>query len=312
MSYTISFSDAVNKGTITVEDNTVNSQTSLQFPGKNTTSYGTIIAENFLHVLENFANSTAPLRPIQGQTWFDTTAGVNQLKIYDGTTWVASGGLKKAINQPSASESITGDLWVDTDQQQLYLFTGSGWILVGPQYSSGLTTGATPTTIKGTDDLDYTIIKLEVAAQTAAIIATDSFTPKSTIPGFSQLRPGINLSIANIKGDGVGKFYGTAEKADALVVSGSTVAAGNFLRADTTSLTDFPIKVKTDDGIEVGAAGSFKMFVEQQAGIIQLGTLDEEIDFRLNNQGTTTTVMRLSSAGPVSYTHLTLPTKRIV
>ena len=81
MSYTISFSDAVTKGTITVEDNTVNSQTSLQFPGKNTTSYGTIIAENFLHVLENFANSTAPLRPIQGQTWFDTTAGVNQLKI---------------------------------------------------------------------------------------------------------------------------------------------------------------------------------------------------------------------------------------
>ena len=299
MSYTISFSDAVNKGTITVEDNTVNSQTSLQFPGKNTTSYGTIIAENFLHVLENFANSTAPLRPIQGQTWFDTTAGVNQLKIYDGTTWVASGGLKKAINQPSASESITGDLWVDTDQQQLYLFTGSGWILVGPQYSSGLVTGATPTTIKGTDDLDYTIIKLEVAAQTAAIIATDSFTPKITIPGFSQLRPGINLSIANIKGDGVGKFYGTAEKADALVVSGSTVAAGNFLRADTTSLTDFPIKVKTDDGIEVGAAGSFKMFVEQQAGIIQLGTLDEEIDFRLNNQGTTTTVMRISSAGQV-------------
>ena len=41
------------------------------------------------------------------------------------------------------------------------------------------------------------------------------------------------------------------------------------------------------------------MFVEQQAGIIQLGTLDEEIDFRLNNQGTTTTVMRLSSAGQV-------------
>ena len=73
-----------------------------------------------------------------------------------------------------------------------------------------------------------------------------TFTPKITIPGFSQLRPGINLSIANIKGDGVGKFYGTAEKADALVVSGSTVAAGNFLRADTTSLTDFPIKAVGD------------------------------------------------------------------
>ena len=119
MAYTISFTDAVNKGTITVEDNTVNNETSVNFPGKNTTSYGTVIAENFLHLLENFANSSAPLRPIEGQLWFDTSAGVNQLKVYDGANWVASGGLKKAINQPSASESISGDLWVDTNAQHL-------------------------------------------------------------------------------------------------------------------------------------------------------------------------------------------------
>ena len=84
-----------------------------------------------------------------------------------------------------------------------------------------------------------------------------------------------------------------------LLLAVPTVAAGNFLRADTIINRFFPIKVKTDDGIEVGAPEPFKMFVEQQAGIIQLGTLDEEIDFRLNNQGTTTTVMRLSSAGQV-------------
>ena len=298
MAYTISFTDAVNKGTITVEDNTVNNETSINFPGKNTTSYGTVIAENFLNILENFANSTAPLRPIQGQTWFDTTAGVNQLKIYDGANWVASGGLKKAINQPSASESISGDLWVDTNSQQLYLFTGSGWVLIGPQYSQGLTTGATPVTVTGTDDLTYSIIQLEVDAKVVAIIAKDSFTPKITIPGFSQLNPGVNLSSTNF-GDSINKLYGTSEKAEALVVGNSTVAAGNFLRSDTTSLTDFPIKVKTDDGIEVGAAGSFRMFVEQQAGVIQLGTLDEEIDFRLNNQGSVSTVMRISSQNQV-------------
>ena len=84
-----------------------------------------------------------------------------------------------------------------------------------------------------------------------------------------------------------------------MVIGNSTVAAGNFLRADTTSITDFPIKIKTDDGVEVGSAGAFKIFVENQAGIIQLGTLDEEIDFRLNNQGSTTTVMRISSQGQV-------------
>ena len=108
MAYNISFTDAINKGTITIEDNTVNNQTSVNFPGKNTTSYGTVISENFLQLLENFANSTAPLRPIEGQLWFDNAAGVNQLKVYDGANWVASGGLKKAINQPSAFQEIYG------------------------------------------------------------------------------------------------------------------------------------------------------------------------------------------------------------
>ena len=294
MAYTISFTDAVNKGTITIEDNTVNNQTSVNFPGKNTTSYGTVISENFLQLLENFANSSAPLRPIEGQLWFDTSAGVNQLKVYDGANWVASGGLKKAINQPSASESISGDLWVDTNAQQLYLFTGSGWVLIGPQYSQGLKTGATPETVIGTDDLSYSIVKLEVEAQTVAIISKNSFTPKITIPGFSAINPGVNLSSTNFGAD-VNKLYGTSEKAESLVVGNTTVAAGNFLRSDTTSLTDFPIKVKTDDGIEVGAAGTFKMFVENQAGIIQLGTQDEEIDFRLNSGGSVSTVMRISS-----------------
>ena len=224
MAYTINFSDAVNKGTITINDNTINNETSLRLPGKNTTSYGTIIAENFLHLLENFANSTAPSRPIEGQLWFDTTAGTDQLKVYDGTNWVASGGLKKAINQPSASESVTGDLWVDTNAQQLYLFTGTGWVLIGPQYSSGLTTGATPVVVTGTDDLNYSIVKLEVSSKTVAIIASDQFTPKSNIAGFSTLYPGLNLSVANITGDGIGKFYGTAQKAENLVVGTSTVS----------------------------------------------------------------------------------------
>ena len=37
------------------------------------------------------------------------------------------------------------------------------------------------------------------------------------------------------------------------------------------------------------------MFVETQAGIIQLGTQDEEIDFRLNSGEPGSTVMRISS-----------------
>ena len=68
------------------------------------------------------------LRPREGQLWYDTTPGTEQLKVYDGTNWVASGGLKKASTAPQAGQSLIGDLWVDTDNQQLYLFSGSGWV----------------------------------------------------------------------------------------------------------------------------------------------------------------------------------------
>ena len=47
MAYTINYSDT-NKGTISIEDSTINQQTSLDIPGRNTTSYGSVIAENFL------------------------------------------------------------------------------------------------------------------------------------------------------------------------------------------------------------------------------------------------------------------------
>ena len=304
MSYTVNFSDSVSKGSITVEDNTVNQETSISLPGKSTTSYGTVIAENFLHLLENFAKSSAPVRPIEGQLWFDTTVGTNQLKVYDGTNWVASGGLKKALNQPAASESITGDLWVDTDNQQLYLFTGTGWILIGPDYSSGLSTGAKPLTITGTDDLSHTVVQLEVNAKPIAIIATDSFTPKSTITGFSMIFPGFNLSTADITGAGVGKFYGTAEKAENLIVGTTSVAASNFLRADTTNIANFQLKVKNDSGIEVGSSGTFSVGVEGQAGIVEHKTSGSHIDFRVNNQGTTTAIMRLDSSSNVGINNL--------
>ena len=96
MAYAISYTDSVNKGNITVEDNTINAETTISLPGRFTTAYGQAISENFLHLLENFANSTEPPRPVEGQLWYDTTTGVDQLKIYDGTFWQAAAGLKKA------------------------------------------------------------------------------------------------------------------------------------------------------------------------------------------------------------------------
>lgn len=295
MAYEIAYTDQANKGTITVEDGVLNQETSLSLPGRNTTAYGTAVSENFLHLLENFANNNEPVRPVEGQLWYDTTLGNEQLRVYDGTNWVPSGGIIKATSEPEAANSQIGDLWADTDNQQLYLFTGSGWILVGPQFSSGLATGASPTTVIGTDNNDYTVIIIEVSAQPVAIIATQSFTPKTTIPGFSVINPGINLSNRDITGNGIAKFYGTAEKAENLIVGGDTVAAAQFLRKDVTGTTLFPINVQNNQGINYGINAELNIGVEGTAGIIQHQIEGSNIDFRVRNQGTTRTVLRVDS-----------------
>ena len=300
MPYTINFSDTINKQAITVEDGSVpNQETSLQFPGKNSNNYGQVIGENFLHLLENFAKNSAPQRPIEGQLWYDITPGINQLKVYDGTNWVSSGGLKKGGNQPGSAESTAGDLWVDTGNQQLYLFTGSGWILVGPEFSTGLSSGTKPESIAGTDDVTHSIVKIQVAGKVIAIIASESFTPKSNIAGFSTLQPGVNLSLTDVEGDGIPKMYGTAEKADALVVGNQTIAANNFLRSDTTSSSDFGLKIKNNAGVEVGLSGTLKLSVEGQAGVLSHQTAGSNIDFKVNDSGVSRTVMRIDATQKV-------------
>ena len=72
MPYIVRFSDTDNTTPITVADNTSNTETSLVLPGKNVSGYGKIIAENFIHLLENFSNADPPLAPVPGQLWYDS------------------------------------------------------------------------------------------------------------------------------------------------------------------------------------------------------------------------------------------------
>jgi hypothetical protein len=162
MSYQVTFTETNNplKPPITVEDQTVNTQTNMTFVGKNYSGYGPLLAKNFLHLLENFSSPTKPVKPVQGQLWFDNNPNVSQLKVnIDGTAngWVSAGGVKKSASTPTIASSIQGDLWVDTVNQQLSLFTGSNWLLVGPSFSQGSQTGPKLETIVDTLNQSHTV-----------------------------------------------------------------------------------------------------------------------------------------------------------
>lgn len=300
MPYTVNYTDTINKGSIVVEDNTLNDETSLMLPGRNTTAYGQAIAEDLLHLLENFASANAPARPVEGQLWYDTTQNVDQLKVYDGTNWVASGGLKKASAEPAVVNSNAGDLWVNTESQQLYLFTGSTWVLVGPDFSDGLLTGAAAQSIVGTDDITYSVLSIKVKDKPVAIVSSQAFTPKTSIAGYRQgIQAGINLADEAIVGTETLKFRGISEKAENLIVGGNIIPASNFLRGNAASSTDFQLSVKSNDGIKIGTGGQVALGIDGETGIIQHNTSGSSIDFRLRNGNLTPTVMSINSSGNI-------------
>jgi hypothetical protein len=130
------------KGTLqtTVDEGTIDSTTDLRFVGKNYAGYGEVQNENFLHLMENFANTTPPPKAITGQVWYDR--GNKKLKFYDAETvkWKVAGGAEVSTTQPPGL--AIGEFWWDSGAKQLYAWSGTQYILVGPEASPELGSSA--------------------------------------------------------------------------------------------------------------------------------------------------------------------------
>ena len=73
---------------VSIPDSTQDTTTtSLILPGRNAVNFGQSIDQNFVNLLQNFANTSPPPSPQQGQLWYDS---VNMdLKVYDSARWIA-------------------------------------------------------------------------------------------------------------------------------------------------------------------------------------------------------------------------------
>jgi len=242
MAYTINKTD----GTVfaSVADGTVNTSSSITIIGKNYAGYGEFLGENFIKLLENSANSTAPSAPLRGQMWFDTGNGL--LKVYNGTTWKNLGAATSSSSQPTSN--VAGDLWFDSTNSQLKVYDGSAFILVGPAFTAGTgTSGAIVDTITDTGATDHVVVKLFVEDTIVAMVSKDAtFTPGSSVDGswgLQSIKPGIQLSTAVSNS----YFQGTATNADTLDNLNST----DFLSAIGNDSTTGSLYVLNDTGFRV-------------------------------------------------------------
>jgi microcystin-dependent protein len=292
MPYIVNFTDRENKVPITVFDNTSSTDTSLVFPGRNVTGYGQIIAENFLALLENFARSTAPTNPTEGQLWYDSAEGV--LKIWDNVQWKAASNIQKSPVEPAVDSARLGELWVDTTNQQLYIFSGTRWILVGPNFSTGLRSGPLVEQLDDSDGQDRIVLTFYVEDEPIFIISKDSFTPKISIPGFNIIRTGLNITSLQVDDNDLEtKLWGKANTADALNISGVEIPAGSFLRSDVINTTEFGINIRNNSGINIGTDGNFSLTTSTTAAKIYNSAEGSSLDLQINRGGIPETILRV-------------------
>jgi len=286
MPYTVNKSNSSSSpNSYTVQDGVVNTQTDLSFIGKGYAGYGESIAENFLQLLENFSNSTAPTKPIQGQLWWDSTN--SKLQVYNGTAFQTAGG--SAPYQSEAPSGLSqGDIWIDSDTGQMYFYNGTSSVLVGPASSTGTTNGFTYDTILDSTDASQNITKWYNDGNLIAIISEEQFTPKTTISGFATVKKGITLTTAIADT----KFQGTATDADAL----GGVAAANFLRSNANDTTSGTIGVVNDGGLQIGVDSDLSITVDSTGVIVSNVISDTDITFKVNDAGVNTTVMTIDGS----------------
>ncbi len=205
MAYTIVKSD----GTVltTIADGTINtSSTSLGLPGRNYAGYGQSLDTNFVHVTENFADSTPPANPLRGQIWYDTSDTTLKVCPTDGESnslaWLSLTSTASGGNTTFGSVNITGNATANN-------FTATNEVTANAFTAGYLTISANATIA------DASITTANIGTLTTTAITTGSATTPGTLTGVWTVtgNTGANASAILLDTGGIyinnsGNLYG--------------------------------------------------------------------------------------------------------
>lgn len=262
-----------------VPDGTIDQTTDLKLIGRNYAGFGEILNENLVHLLESFAGATQPPKPVAGQVWFDSANKV--LKFWDGSQYRIAGGAETGRTAPTGLAK--GDFWWEEQGEQLYVFNGEDFILIGPESAGGEGVSQVGIRIlKDTLGNDRTVIAFTVQDQVINLVSKDEFTIDSSInpiTGFSAIKKGLNLA-SKITYPGM-RYWGTAEDADNL---GGIPASQYVLNSGLQQFSDV-VSFLNDNGITLGAGGDLKLHITNGDEVNVTNQVGNDIKFNVNTLG---------------------------
>jgi Peptidase_G2, IMC autoproteolytic cleavage domain len=188
MAYTIVKSN----GTVltTIADGTINtSSTSLALPGRNYAGYGSYLDTNFVHALENFASTTPPSNPLQGQLWYNTNANTLCVCPADGTSnissWITLAQSGSGGTTTFGTVTVTGTLT-------------AGNIATGGTLSVGGNSTFTNISISGNANIAVgNITAANIGTLTTQLITTGAVATAGTLTGDWTVNNSIQIYIAS-------------------------------------------------------------------------------------------------------------------
>jgi hypothetical protein len=278
--------------------------TNLVFIGRNFRGFGELLNENFVKLLENFANPDAPQRPIDGQLWWDNST--DRLKVYDGDNWISVGG---SYVQPTTPSMNIGDFWLDSENRQLYSFDGVDIFLVGPEYNrfQGLM-GVRGETIQDRQGQIRHVGGLYINNNRVGIVSNDDFEPAPS-QAISALVSTENPTGRILKGFNIIDrtnfvFRGTASNALALRdLQGNTLLPSQFYRKEFDETVSGTLFIQNNGGLKVGGQGNVEIKVSGDNVLLDSTLVDQDIRVRVTS----------SSAGNsiIDAIHIDAETKKI-
>jgi hypothetical protein len=252
MSYTLKLTNG--KILLTLPDQQSDSvSTSLTLIGKNVNAYGTDLNDNFIKLLENFANTSEPTSPLIGQMWFNTIE--QRMYVYNASDAF------KPVGSPivSATEPAglsKGDLWIDTTAEQLKFYDGVNIIAAGPAYDASKgKSGWVVETVTDDANADHTVVGLYTNGTLQGILSDVAFTLRSDF----QTSKGMSTVSIGFTAKAPMQFVGTATNALALGdVSKDYIFQTN---KDQTTTGNFWINSDANPSFAIGADEDLQFYI---------------------------------------------------